>query len=416
MRKGMQRRSVICMKKGLDSRDNMGVVKRESKRKLLSLIHDAQARLDKVKVNRLLQNYTTNVISNVRPEQIKSVLFIITRMVRFHGGQTSILRLGTELWEQGYEVGYAVYKPQSKEEMQICASSNLKGFQGKLYTMHDLDDLKNIMIPDVVVASSWDTVSFAKQFSSYIMYFVQDYEPYFYPFGEQFLMAKKTYEQGLHMVSLGSWNKKVIEANGTPVSPIDVIEFPYEKKEYPLKERNYMSYSHRKNFVIAVYLKYYGKRLPCILQNLMTELTEMMKADGISLDVRYYGESKGFRVKGGKNLGMLTKEELLSLYQEADFGIVASMSNISLVPYEMLGTGLPLIEFKDGTFDYFFPEECAALIDISTIDLYEKMKEAIYNPEILVRRNENARNYLKTLSWEKTGKEFGQILERICES
>lgn len=394
----------------------MGAVKREAKRRLLSLIHDTQARIDKVKVNGLLSNYSTNVIENEEPSQVRSILFIITRMVRFHGGQTSILRLGTELSKLGYEVGYAVYKAQSKQEMELCASSNLEGFQGKLYTMHDLDDLTNILIPDVVIATSWDTVSFAKRFSSYRMYFVQDYEPYFYSFGEQFLMAKKTYEQGLHMVSLGNWNRKMIETNCNPVSPIDVVEFPYEKKEYPLKKRDYASYKNKKEFVLAVYLKYYGKRLPCILQYMMTELTQLMKADGIKLDIRYYGEAKSFRVKGGKNLGMLTKKELLALYEAADFGIVASMSNISLVPYEMLATGLPLIEFKDGTFDYFFPDNCAALVDISPSDMYEKIKECIMNPALLIERQENANSYLKTLSWEKTGREFGHILEKICEN
>lgn len=391
----------------------MGAIKRETKRKLLSLIHDAQARVDKIKVNGLLKNYSTNVIKNEKPLQVKSIVFIITRMVRFHGGQTSILRLGTELSKLGYNVGYAVYKAQTKEEMELCARSNLESFQGKLYTMYDLDDLKNILNPDVVIATSWDTVSFAKQFRSYRMYFVQDYEPYFYPFGEQFLLAKKTYEQGLHMVSLGSWNKMMVETNCSPVSPIDVVEFPYEKKEYPLKNRQYEDYKSKKQFVIAVYLKYYGKRLPCILQYMLTEVQNMFAKDGITLDVQYYGEAKSFKAKGGKNLGMLNKKELLELYQRADFGIVASMSNVSLVPYEMLATGLPLIEFKDGTFDYFFPDNCAALVDISPNDLYIKMKECIQNPEIMRIRQENANAYLKTLSWEKTGKEFSQILKRL---
>lgn len=394
----------------------MGALKRETKRRLLSMIHDVQARVEKLKVNQLLEHYNTEVITNQPPAKVQSVLFIITRMVRFHGGQTSVLRLGTELAKLGYAVGYVVYKPQTKEEMELCASSNLKGFQGKLYTMEELTFLKKSATPDVVVATSWDTVSYAKKFSSYRMYFVQDYEPYFYAFGEQFILAKKTYEQGLHMVSLGTWNKQMIENNGSPISPIDCIEFPYEKKEYPLKSRDFMSYKNKKKFIVAVYLKYYGKRLPCVLQYMLSEVSRMFKEEGITLEVRYYGEAKSFRTKGGKNIGMLNKKELLSLYQEADFGILASMTNISLISYEMLATGLPLIEFKDGTFSYFFPDNCAALVDISPRDLYEKIKECINNPKILMDRQENANKYLKTLSWEKTGQEFGKILENICEN
>ncbi len=394
----------------------MGAIKRETKRRLLSMIHNVQAKVDQVRVNALLDRYDASVYENQKPEQVKSVLFIITRLVRFSGGQTSILRLGTELHKLGYEVGYAVYKPQSKEEMQICASSNLSGFKGDLYTMEELNAMYQCNSFDVVVASSWDTLSFAKKLGKYTMYFVQDYEPYFYPFGEVFLLAKKTYEQGAHMVSLGNWNAEMIKKECHPVSPIDVVDFPYEKKEYPKKERDYMAYQGKKHFVIAVYLKYYGKRLPCILQYMMTNVIKQFEKNGITLEVKYFGEAKNFTVKGGKNQGMLSKKELLALYEEADFGIVASMSNISLIPYEMLATGLPLVEFEDGTFEYFFPKDSAIMTSIDPNDLYQKLKAAMEDPAIIIRQQEKAAEYMKDLSWKKTGFQFHEVLERLCEN
>ncbi|MDD5935896.1 MAG: glycosyltransferase family 1 protein, partial [Clostridiales bacterium] len=303
---------------------------RESKRKALSFIHNVQATIDRKRVNAILENYSTSVIENEPPKQIKTIMFVITRMVRFHGGQTSVLRLGTELSKLGYSVYYAVYKNQSKEEMQICASSNLAGFEGTLISSAAFKKLQSKKSPDVIVATSWDTVSFAKRFSGYKMYFVQDYEPYFYSFGELFLLAKKTYEQGLHMVSLGDWNKDMILKNCDVISPIDTIDFPYEKSEYPKSERDYLSYQKKKKFTIAVYLKYYGKRLPCIIPYMLDKVSEYFRKDGIVLDIKYFGEAKSFSSEGGTNLGMLNKQELRNLYEEADFGLVASMSNISL--------------------------------------------------------------------------------------
>ena len=386
---------------------------RESKRKVLSLLHKGQALIDTRRVNTLLANYDASVIANEPPKQVKTILFIITRMVRFHGGQTSILRLGTELSKQGYQVYYAVYKNQSKEEMQICASSNLEGFQGHLVSSLAFKKLQQKKSPDVIVASSFDTVSYAKKFSGYKMYFVQDYEPYFYPFGEMFLLAKKTYEQGLHMVSLGAWNQEMIEKNCKLVSPIDVIDFPYEQSEYPKIERDYMSYREKKKLVIAVYLKYYGKRLPCIIPYILQEVRELFLRDGIELDIKYYGEAKSFHIEGGTNLGMLSKAELRDLYQSADFGMVASMSNISLVPYEMLSTGLPVIEFTDGTFEYFFPEGSATMTSIDSKELYEKLKLSLEDPKILIQQLENAYGYMQNLSWQTTAQQFSDILEAL---
>ncbi len=381
-------------------------VKREGKRITLSTIHRMQALIDKKRVGRELVNFTMDVVTNQPPEKIKRITFVITRMVKFHGGQTSILRLGTELAKLGYDVVYAVYKSQSREEMELCASSNLKDYKGRMCTSKQLPSLKS----DVFVASSWDTVSFVKKKNGYRMYFVQDYEPYFYSFGELFLMAKKTYEMGLHMVSLGAWNKEMIEKNCRVVSAVDVIDFPYEKKEYPTVERDYAGYARKKKLVLAVYLKYYGKRLPCVLQYMMKELAECFLADGIALDVRYYGEAKSFHCEGGVNLGMLNKEQLFALYKEADFGVVASMSNISLVPYEMIATGLPVIEFADGTFPYFFPEGSGILTEISGRDLYEKLKCVLQEPERLAQMQRTARGYMDGLSWERSAAQFQEIL------
>lgn len=389
---------------------------REGKRALLSLTHGVQATADWNYVSGLLEHYDVDVITNKAPGEIRSVLFLLTRMVRFAGGQTSILRIGTELAKRGIEVGYGVYKNQSKEEMELCASSNLRDYQGAVYTKQEIVRMvKNPQEqPDVVIASSWDTVHYVKKFSSYRMYFVQDFEPYFYPFGDKFLMAKKTYEQGLHMVSLGNWNKKEIEKHCAPVSPIDCVEFPCELREYPYIKRDYAAYAEKKKLVMAVYLKYYGKRLPSTIQFMLGKVKDAFEQrDGIVLDIRYFGEAKSFIPKNGVNVGMLNKEELNALYAEADFGMVASLSNISLIPYEMLATGLPLIEFEDGTFQEFFPENCALLTSLSWKDLYLQMKACLDEPVRLAVYDANARTYLETLSWEKTGKQFYDILSEL---
>ncbi|MDD5936975.1 MAG: glycosyltransferase, partial [Clostridiales bacterium] len=131
--------------------------------------------------------------------------------------------------------------------------------------------------------------------------------------------------------------------------------------------------------------------------------------------IKYFGEAKSFSSEGGTNLGMLNKQELRNLYEEADFGLVASMSNISLIPYEMLGTGLPVIEFKDGTFEYFFPKDSAIMTSIDAKDLYEALRDVIQNPEKLIIHQNNAERYLENLSWQKTGKQFADIMEAVKE-
>lgn len=387
---------------------------REAKRVTLSSIHKVEYQMERIHLAGALETFDAEVITNPAKGKVGTVAFIITRMVRFHGGQTSILRLGTQLEKQGYRVIYLVYKKQSVPEMKRCAEANLKGYKGKFASfdayMRRCENEQR-RIPDAVVATSWDTVSFAKKFrTSYKLYFVQDFEPYFYKFGEEFFMAKSTYEQGLHMISMGAWNKDMILRQCVPVSPIDVISFPYERTEYPEVPRDYDLYRRKRKFTMAVYVKFYGKRLPNLIPYMLENTAEKLAEYGIELEVLYFGEAKTFKTEFGKNLGQLTKEELHALYARADFGMVASMSNISLVPYEMHATGLPVIEFAEGTYPYFFPKDTALLAKIGDRDISALLFDAIDHPEKLRDMHIRAAEYMKDLSWERTANEFAAFL------
>lgn len=414
---------------------------RETKRATLSLMHNVSAKADEMKIRGLLKNYDASAVEQPRLGKVRTVTFIITRMVRFHGGQTSILHLGTELEKLGVKVCYLSYKPQSVEEMQICAASNLEGFRGRLFPFDRyMAAIKRgkIKEPDVVVASSWDTVSFAKKFrESYKMYFVQDYEPLFYKFGEEYLLCRNTYLQGLHMVSLGSWNKMMIERECGQLSAgygaeadgqgadagketgdsmtIDTVDFPYDSTGYSRKTRDFEAYANKKTVTLAVYLKYYGKRLPNLLPYMLQNTADKLKKQGIELKVQYFGEAKTFKAPGGTNLGQLNKSELNELYSKADFGMVASMSNISLVPYEMHAAGLPVIEFSDGTYPFFFRGETALLTKIGERDIADLLLKAMKTPEILERMDAAAAEQMKNLSWENTGRQFFEIINKVIE-
>ena len=79
----------------------------------------------------------------------------------------------------------------------------------------------------------------------------------------------------------------------------------------------------------------------------------------------------------------------------------------------MLATGLPVIEFKEGTFEYFFPDNTAIVTSFDYNDFYKQVKNALNNPTKLKEMNKNSMKYLSELSWEKTTDEFVGILDEI---
>lgn len=362
----------------------------------------------KQKNNKIYDKLDFDEIINTPIKEVKRIIFVVPGMVKYSGGHTSILRLGTQLSKK-YEVEYVSYIEDNISAMKEAAYCNLKDYKGSISNLSSLKSSEN----DILIATFWESVYYIKNLKGYKMYFIQDYEPYFYTYGDKYLLAAKTYELGLHMVSLGKWNvEKIREQLKNKKYKIDFIDFPYEKREYFNIKRNYNEYKNKKELKLCVYVKESEKRIPFIIEKILVSLKEQLKNENIDLEIFYFGNEEYLKLKGGKNLGKLSKEELNKLYSEADFGMCASITNISLVPYEMLATGLPLIEFKEGSFKYFFEKESAILVDFSAKNLKDKILESLIEPNLLEKIAENAKRILEDLSWEKSGEQLIKIIEK----
>ncbi len=383
-------------------------------KKLIKAIYRKLKNIEKsyeyYEIKKLLAYEDFSVVKNKKPDEIKNILFVIPGMVAHAGGHTSILRLGTKLSGYGYHISYVSYGSQSISEMKKCASLNLEDYKGKFYDNSYMYKIS----ADIVVATNWRSVYIAKKIPGYKMYFIQDYEPYFYNYGDYYFLAKHTYCMGFHMVSLGRWNKNVIEKSTEYKDRrIDIVDFPYEKSEYRAVKRDFSLYKDKKEIKIAVYIKEEEKRLPYINQFLLSNLAETFKKNGKKLEVIYFGIDPSFHLYAGRNVGKLSKKQLYQLYQRVDFGMVASMTNISLIPYEMIGAGLPVIEFIEGSFSSFFPNGSAILTDFNAEALYKKISDAMVNWEQLRDSQIKAMRYIQQFSWDNTASQFVEILENI---
>jgi len=362
------------------------------------------------RVSRFLENCSFDSISNSdMPNKVNTMAIVMPFIGVTSGGGSSILRIGTSIANRGIELTYLVLGNMSQkdiEELKQNASISIPNYQGTFKRFEDHEEHY-----DICMATNWKSVYYCKKLNGYKVYFIQDFEPFFYNVSDEYMLAKKTYTFGFHHISLGPWNLKQIEKNVQGVnSKSDYITFPYEPSEYSIVERDYLSYQSKKSFNMAVYIKESGRRIPVIIQYLLKETEKKLLDQGIKLNVYYYGLKKHFHVLSGTNLGLLTKKQLFELYKKVDFGMVASMTNISLVPYEMLATGLPTFEFKDGSYSDFLGEDSAMLIGFDPDELTKRIIEVINDPQQLIDMNDNAMKRLESLSWDKTCEEFYNII------
>ena len=348
-------------------------------------------------------------IKNTSIKEVNRIIIVIPGMVKYSGGHTSILRLGTQLANE-YEVIYASYITEDIVDMKEAAVFNLENYKGEILNLTDIITTEN----DILIATFWESVYFIKNLKGYKMYFVQDYEPYFYEYGEDYILSENTYKLGLHVVSLGKWNiEKIKKLTDYKNTILDYIDFPYEKKEYVKISRNYNTYKEIKKIKLCVYVKAALKRAPYLIDTMLGHLKLKLKNEkGINLEITYFGNESYLKLENGQSLGKLDKKSLMELYHNSEFGMCASLTNISLVPYEMLATGLPLIEFEEGSFKDFFPEETAIITDFNYETLYRKLLMVLSEPEILEQKNNIAFKIMKDLSWDNSGRQFVDIIKK----
>lgn len=375
--------------------------------KIIYEIHQSKNRLNaNNNLQQLLDNYSRGV--NLAEDKTSNgILVILPSVLKFSGGTTSTLRIANYLAKNGYDVYVTSYEGQFESEMKSNAETDIKDNAVEFVEYSKATSRQY----GFCIATNYMSVYYAKNISGEKIYFVQDFEPFFYPVNEEYVLALNSYKQGFHIITLGKWNKEKIYEYATRDARVDSVDFPYEPSEYPIVQRDYSQLINKKEYTMAVYIKNEGKRMPVGLQWLMGELRKDFAKDGKELHVKYFGMIKQYPLENGENLGKLSKSELHDLYMNSDFGVVMSMTNISLVPYEMIASGLPIIEAKDGSFTSFFPEDAAILTDFDHQHLYSKISSMIANPEDIKKMISIGQSTINKVSWDKTCEQFRRILE-----
>lgn len=348
------------------------------------------------------------------PKKLQNIIFVTPYMSKHSGGLTSVLRIAMRLSRSGISVTFTCPTNNNVVQMMKNANDNLSNFNANYITW---DEANNNSYDFVIVVQ--DTyVYYARKLRGYLIYFVQDYEPYFNPMGDRYFLSKKSLELGEDIISLGKWNLQEIRRNNSidKLGTLSSIDFPFEVLEYPLVKKEFNGLKEKKEINIAVYVKRESKRLPGIVMNLLNQLYEKYYAEGINLNIYYFGLHRIEKVKYGTNLGRISKAEIKKLYDKCDFGMVASMTNISLVPYEMIASGLPVIEFKDGSYESFLGHDTAILLESFSINEFKtKIDYYINNSQKLVDMCKRSQERILNLSWDKSAEQFKCILENIVK-
>lgn len=327
------------------------------------------------------------------------------------GGHMTIFRMAHFLEYAGHQQTFWINNPTIHKSEKKAADTILKHFQQFTGKVKFLDKRFSHAKGDIIIATDcwtvWPVLSatnFKRRF-----YFVQDFEPSFYPVGAQSLAAEQTYKQDIDCICASPWLAKLMqEEYGRWARPFwlaadTTLYHPVAKHKENKRPR------------IAFYARHFTARRAVELGMLALEA---LAHRGIDFEVDFFGAPLDFKRAPFryKDHGVTSPEDLARLFQKADIGVVFSATNYSLVPQEMMACGLPIVELAGENTKCIFPPEVVSFADPHPVAIADAIEGLITAPTKRQQQSKAALAWVKKFSWEQSAQTVETaLLERIAE-
>jgi glycosyltransferase involved in cell wall biosynthesis len=326
------------------------------------------------------------------------------------GGHLNIFRFIKYLEEAGHECRIYMYA-QGADGGPVGAVHAIMGDSypavNATKTMRWLTDTTQMEEADGIFSTSWETAyaSFNSPLESRRFYFVQDFEPYFYPAGSFYTFAENTYKFNFFGITAGGWlSNKLSKDFGMRTAHYDfgcdkTVYFhknSLERKEILFYVR---PYTERRGFETGIMaLDIFHQKHPDYIINL------------VGWDVSEYDIPFQY-----VNLKTLEINELNELYNRCAAGLVLSFTNMSLLPLELLGSGtIPVVNKGDNNVQVS-NNPYIAYADNDPISLAKALSDIVTKKDLLEYAHK-ASESVDTTSWDDSGKVFVSVIERETRS
>ncbi len=242
------------------------------------------------------------------------------------GGHTTMFRIIEHLVAQGHHCRIYLYDISGGKASDHEAAMR-NGYPAAGCEIHDA--LDGMADAHAVFATAWGTayVAFNDPCAGRRFYFVQDFEPSFFPQSARSTLAENTYRMGFHAVTAGRWLAEKLHREYAMAA--DSFDFGCDLGRYNVQPNAVRN-------GIAFYARRDAPRRAYELGILALELFAAARPD---LQIHLYGEPVGKLPFPFVDHGLVKVEQLNEIYNSCFAGLNLSMTNVSLVPYEMLAAG-----------------------------------------------------------------------------
>jgi glycosyltransferase involved in cell wall biosynthesis len=318
------------------------------------------------------------------------------------GGHQNIFRFIEFLDQQGHKNNIYLYSTlddmtiaQAKENVSTyCKAKNLTFRRYK----------RNEMVSaDAIFATGWETAYpvFNEKTDAKKLYFVQDFEPYFYAMGTDYILAENTYKFGFHGITAGGFLKEKLSKE---------YGMACDSYDFAADEKVYTRTNEGKRKEIFFYARPVTERRGFDLGIMALELFHEAKPE-------YTINLAGWDVSGYDipfpyvNHSALKIEDLPVLYNKCAAALVMSLTNMSLLPPELLACGtIPVV--NDGPNNRLVSDNpYIAYTEASPASLAKQLINIVEKPD-LTAYSKAASESIDRTGWADAKNTFMKVLER----
>lgn len=304
----------------------------------------------------------------------RSMTWVIPDFEASSGGHINIFRMVKLLKARGFEHQHIIITDPNKWSSAQEAKTYLTKSFGDIGASVSLG-IQSLVPTEYLVATSWKTAYWVAKYrdTKHRCYFVQDFEPYFYPVGDEYFLAENTYRLGLHGITAGTWLSTKLKAEYG--MDCHAYSFSYDRELYRRTEKK-----PRKFRNVFFYARPVTARR-CFDTGLLV-LEKVCKAVPDAAVVL-----AGWNVANHEipfhhlNAGSLKVTALADLYTQCEVALVLSGTNLSLLPMEIAACGCPLVLNNGASSSWLFDPSEVEYCDMDVDKLADAVIGLLRDPQ-----------------------------------
>lgn len=321
------------------------------------------------------------------------------------GGHTTIFRTISHLERMGLHSRIYLFQSTRFSDDQDFREFLKKYFSEALNepSVEAYISVDSMTYAHATIATGWQTAYFVRRFNntSQKFYFVQDFEPGFYPVGSEYIFAENTYRFGFKAITAGDWLKdKMRNDYGMEA---ESFGFSCDRSIYKLRERS------DKKERLFMYARPVTSRRAFELG--LLALNEIYKKRP-DIEVIFGGwDVSTYDIPfKHKNLGTVQPEDLAKAFSECDICLVMSITNLSLMPLEIMASGSVCATSYGENNEWLLNDENTILFNNDPADICDKVIYYLDHPDLLAKKREAGMKLALSTDWEKEARKVYEFI------